>query len=67
MKHNGYFTFQTIIDSWDVRCHFFGVVCVGSPVTIINYLQKKLTNKYTQKMEFSTRVGTIIARVNNKR
>ena len=28
-----------------------------------NYLQKKLTNKSTKKLEFSTRVGTIVGRL----
>ena len=35
-------------------------VCVGSPVIIIYYLQQKLANNLsTQKMEVSTRIGTI--------
>ena len=45
MKRNGYLTFQTIIG---VHGAISDAVCVGSPVIII-YLQKKLTNKYTEK------------------
>ena len=45
MKRNRFFTFQTIIGA---RGAISDAVCVGSPVIII-YLQKKLTNKYTEK------------------
>jgi len=46
------------------QCHCFNVVCMGSPVIIrllysiiiiIIVFQKKLTNKYTKNLEFSTR------------
>ena len=46
---NGYFTIQTIIDIVGVHGAISDVVCVGSPVIIINS-KKKLTNKYTQKI-----------------
>ena len=57
MKCNGYLT---IIDSWGMEpFHSFVVVCMGSPVIIIIY--KKVSKQvYTQKLEFSTRVGTIV-------
>ena len=57
MKHNGYFTFQMIIDIAGACGAISDAVCVGLPVIIIIY--KKLTNKYTKKLKFSTRVGTI--------
>ena len=61
MKRNGYFTFQTIIDIDGVRGTISDAVCVGSPV-IIKLFTKKLTNKYTKKLAFSTRVGTLAHR-----
>ena len=47
MKRNEHFTFQMIIDIAGARGAISFAVCVGSPVN--NYLQKKLTNKYTEK------------------
>ena len=55
MKHNGYLTFQTIIDIAGARGAISHAVCVGSP-THNNYLQKKSTNKHTKNF---ARVGTI--------
>ena len=56
MEHNGYFTFQMIIDIAGVRNAISDAVCVGSPV-VIKLFTKKLTNKYTKKFGISTRVG----------
>ena len=64
MKRNGYFTFQTITDiagacgaiSGARNCGMFGFTSHN------NYLQKKLTNKYTIFLKFSARVGTIAHR-----
>ena len=51
MKHNGYFTFQTIIDIAGAHGTMsFDVVCMGLPVIIILFY-KKLTNKYTNFFE----------------
>ena len=47
-----------IIDIAGARGAISDAVCVGSPV-IIKLFTKKLTNKYTKNLEFSTRVGTI--------
>ena len=61
MKHNGYFTSQTIINIAGVHGAISDVVCVGSPVIIIIYKRSQQTS--TQKnLEFSSRVGTIAHR-----
>ena len=61
MKHNGYFTFQTIIGIAGARDTISDVVCVVSPVIITIY---KKVNKQVHKknLEFSTTVGTIAHR-----
>ena len=43
MKHNGYFTFQTIIDIAGAHGAISDAVCVGSPVII--KLFTKIVNK----------------------
>ena len=48
-EHNGYLTFQTIIDIAGVHGAFSDAICVGSPVIIQLFVKKMLTNKYTKK------------------
>ena len=48
-KHNGYFTFQTIIDIAGARGAFSDVVCVDSPV-IIKLFTKKVNKQVHKKI-----------------
>ena len=47
-KHNGYFTFQMIIDIAGVRGAISDAVCVGSPV-IIKLFTKKINKQVHEK------------------
>ena len=58
---NRYFTFQMIIDIAGTHSTISDAIRVGSPVIITIY-KTKLTYKYTEILEFSTRVGTITHR-----
>ena len=56
MKHNGYFTFQTIIDIAGVRGAISDTVCMGLPVIII--VSKKVNKQVRRKiLEFSTTIA----------
>ena len=48
MKHNGYFTFQTIIDIAGARGAISDAVCMGFPVIIIIY--KKINKQVHKKV-----------------
>ena len=65
MKHNGYFTFQTIIDIAGACSAIFFVVCMGSLVIII-ICKNKLTNKYTKKLDFFVYLSCTTVVVHNR-
>ena len=56
MKHNGYFTFQTIIDIAGARGAISDAVCVGSPVIIIIYkkVNKQVHRIFNESRDHST-------------
>ena len=49
MKHNGNFTFHTIIDIAGARSAFSDVVCMGSPA-IIKLFTKKVNKQVHEKI-----------------
>ena len=49
MKHNGYFTFQTIIDIAGAHSAISDAVCMGSSVIIKLFPKKKVNKQVHEK------------------